>query len=149
MLLSGCVTQTATLSPEIDGSLIVRGKPAKSAEVFVGFSGDHAHPCPGTPETRTDSVGGFHLAAVTTRNTAKAIQSRPYGTTQTYICFKYQGELIVGSLTLTELSDKRRYFVECRTPVPENAVAEDGLVCQWRTANNSFKPNPLRSSKGS
>jgi hypothetical protein len=149
MLLSGCARQTVTLSPEINGSLIINGNPAKNAEVFVGFSGDHTHPCPAAPQSRTDALGGFHLPAVTARHTARSIQSRPYTTTQNYLCFKYQGELIVGNLTLTELSDTKRYFVECRAPVPQNAVAEDGLVCQWRTANNSFKPNPLRSSKGS
>jgi hypothetical protein len=146
-LFAGCGVQTVTLSPEIDGSLTVNGELARNAEVFVGFSGDHDHPCPAAPVTRTDSKGRFHLAAIRTRYSAKTIKSRRYSTTQNYMCFRYQGELVVGDLTLTELSDTKRYFAECRVPVPPNAAAEDGLVCRWRTANNSFKPNPLRSFK--
>jgi hypothetical protein len=145
-LLAGCDIQTVTLSPEIDGTLTINGKLAKSAEVFIGFSGDHDHPCPALPATRTDSRGRFHLSAITARYSAETIKSRPYSTTQNYMCFKYQGELMVGDLTLTELNETNKYIAVCRLPVPPNAVAEDGLVCQWRTANNSFKPNPLRGS---
>jgi hypothetical protein len=146
---AGCKSQSATLGPELEGTLTIDGKKAQGAQVLVGFSGDHDNPCQGlVPSALVDKNGWFHVPERTARLTAKEIQAIPYGTTVNYVCFRYNGRLIVDSMLLIEPTHSKSYIVDCRSPRPSIATGEDAMVCRWRvrTANNSFKPKPLRGS---
>ena len=144
LLLAACSAERVTLSPEIDGVLVVNGRAASNADVLVGFSGDHNVPCKSLkPAAQTAENGEFHVAATTRR--ASDRPANPVIPTENYICFRYRGKLIVGNLILI-MPEHTKYFAECRVPVPQGATAEDSLVCTLRTANNSFKPKPLRGS---
>lgn len=140
-----CVYQTAALSPELEGTLSIEGNAAQGAEVLVGFSGDHNHPCSGLkPSAHTDVHGRFHVRARTARLTQKEIQAIPYGTTQNYVCFRHKGQIIVDAMFLVQPGKPGSYIAKCISPRPPEAVGEDASVCWWRkrTSNNSFKPNP-------
>jgi hypothetical protein len=148
--LAASKTQMVTLGPELDGTLTIDGKKAQGAEVLVGFSGNHDNPCKGlTPSAHTDKNGWFHVPARTARLSAKEIKAIPYGTTVNYVCFRSRNQLIVDGMFLIEPSNHKRYTADCRSPRATGATGEDAQICWWRwhTANNSFKPNPLRSSK--
>jgi hypothetical protein len=133
VLMAGCEFQSATLGPELEGTLTIDGKKAQGAEVLVGFSGDHDNPCKAlTPSAHTDKNGWFHVPERTARLTAKEIQAIPYGTTVNYVCFRYRGLLIVDGMFLIEPNHHKIYVADCRSPRPPDATGEDAGVCWWR-----------------
>jgi hypothetical protein len=138
-MLAGCEYKTITVSPEMEGVLIINGKPASSAEIFFGPSEDPKHPCPADSSAITDSNGKFHIPAKTERSSVSSIKARRFSTTENHMCFKYQGELIIGDYFLTELMDKKKYLANCRLPVPPDAIAEDNLICNMHMSNYAIK----------
>ena len=131
--VAGCKSQRATLGPELKGTLTIDGERAEGAEVLVGFSGDHDNPCKDlVPSARTDKNGGFHVPKRTTRLTAKEVEAIPHGTTVNYVCFQYQGRLIVDSMFLIEPSHNKTYVADCLSPRPPGATGQDAMVCWWR-----------------
>ena len=126
LVLAGCSTpEPATLTPEIEGVLVVDGKPAKNVEVSLGFTGNYDKPCPAESTTRTDGDGRFHIAA---RTTPKATEQ----TTESFLCFRLSGELVQATMKLTSPDEKRKHVATCRLPGPLDAHAEDTQVCSWR-----------------
>ena len=137
--LAGCEYQTVMINPEIEGTLTANGKAASSTEIFYGFSGDSKEPCPSIPSTTTDSNGKFHLPAITDRLPVKTYGALRYATTESFMCFKHQGKLIVGIWLFTKLDDKQKYVSTCRFPVAPDAIAEDRLICNTRRSNYAIK----------
>ena len=129
--LVGCDMQTVTLSPEIDGILIIDGSPAANSQVYFGYVRNEKAPCSALPSTRTDANGLFHFASTRARFSNGSMRSGRTDSALNLLCFRFRGELRPDTFRVTQLSDTQGYRLSCRLPVPVDAVAEDRAVCQW------------------
>jgi hypothetical protein len=130
-ILVGCGGDRVVLAPEFAGTFVAHGKAAIGAEVLIGFSGDHDHPCEGLPVAATvDAAGRFNAPARTSRMTEQEREAIPYGTFQNYVCFRYKGELLVSSMFITNPDETDKYIGACVTP--HTSTGYDDHMCRWR-----------------
>ena len=133
-LISGCagesIRKPVADMPEFSGVFFADGHAAAGAKVLIGFSGDHDHPCNGLPTVATvDASGHFLAPAKTSKMSAEDLEAAQSHLFQTYICFSYNGKVLVDSMFITQPNDPYRYIGICK--IPYTTGYDEGL-CQWR-----------------